>query len=136
MMELKKLSRGIRNNNPGNLLINDQLDWIGKVPCSRNTDGTYEQFHSPLYGLRALAKTLQAYMSTRHANTIRTILRCWAFHKDIESYIDAVALAAGINPDTPVTQSHIADIVAAIILVENGNQPYDIELIRQSVNVD
>lgn len=42
------LPRGIRNNNPLNIKIGN--DWKGEVP---NTDGTFEQFESMEYGLRA-----------------------------------------------------------------------------------
>ena len=46
-------TRGYRNNNPGNLKISS-INWQGKVPVSQNTDGTFEQFISMPYGIRAM----------------------------------------------------------------------------------
>lgn len=46
-----KLPRGIRNNNPLNIMLSDRNDWRGKIYA--NTDGTFEQFKHIVYGLRA-----------------------------------------------------------------------------------
>ena len=46
-------TRGIRNNNPGNL-EKRTTDWQGKVPHPQNTDSRFEQFDTIEHGLRAL----------------------------------------------------------------------------------
>ncbi|MEQ2017041.1 structural protein, partial [Photorhabdus bodei] len=39
------MSRGIRNNNPGNIRWGD--DWQGLIPASQRTDKSFCQFVSP-----------------------------------------------------------------------------------------
>lgn len=55
------LPRGLRNNNIGNIKLNDNNAWIGKIPRSQNTDGVFEQFTSKEYGTRAMLKILERY---------------------------------------------------------------------------
>jgi hypothetical protein len=52
--------RGIRNNNPGNIRLT-RIDWEGKLLDSDNTDREFEQFVSPYFGLRAMARNLKSY---------------------------------------------------------------------------
>lgn len=54
-------TRGIRNNNPGNIRIS-QNKWQGKVPTDQNTDGAFEQFSAMKYGIRALYRLLITYL--------------------------------------------------------------------------
>ena len=66
------LPRGIRNNNPGNIVISNN-SWQGKIAVAQNTDGHFEQFTELYYGLRALAKLLVNKVNDGQ-NTIRKIL--------------------------------------------------------------
>jgi len=65
------LPRGIRNNNPGNIRFTS-VPWRGKVAWPDNTDidcttgqivKAFEQFTSPLYGVRAMIKQIMTYMN-------------------------------------------------------------------------
>ncbi len=51
----KKIPRGWRNNNPGNL-IKTMIQWKGKLPYLSNTDSKFEQFVDFKHGIRALIK--------------------------------------------------------------------------------
>lgn len=55
------ITRGVRNNNPFNIKMSNKNNWLGKVKHSSNTDGTFEQFISMKYGLRAGVRLLKNY---------------------------------------------------------------------------
>lgn len=69
-------SKGLRNNNPGNLRIGSS-NWMGKIPVSQNTDGSFEQFETWIYGLRAMIKLIRNYIGDGH-NTINKIINRYA----------------------------------------------------------
>lgn len=126
-------TRGIRNHNPGNIKISGSA-WQGKrIP---NTDGTFEQFTDPAYGIRALAKTLLTYQQKHGLNTVRGLITRWSA-TDQAPYIANVAKAIGMNPDNGLDLYARPDllrgIVVAIIRQENGQQPYPLALIDQAI---
>ena len=47
--------RGIRNNNPGNIVAGDK--WLGRT----GTDGRFVKFKSAEYGLRAIGRVINTY---------------------------------------------------------------------------
>lgn len=119
-----KTARGIRNNNPGNLRISSN-DWKGKVPKEKNTDGSFEQFISPEYGIRALFIDLRSKIN-RGLNTVEKIMRVYAptNENNTVAYITAIENMTGIPRNKVITVSDIPKILPAIIRVENGTQPY------------
>lgn len=68
--------RGLRNNNPGNIRIGSSA-WMGKIPVSQNTDGSFEQFETWVYGVRAMTKLIRNYINDGH-NTISKIINRYA----------------------------------------------------------
>lgn len=130
-------ARGIRNNNPGNIRIGQ--DWKGEVPKGTNTDGAFEQFSSPQYGIRAIAKILRAY-STRGLDTIREIINTWAppVENNTDAYINSVSISTGFGPDDCLDMTSIdvqTKIIEAIIMHENGVQPYSIQVIQEGIRL-
>lgn len=118
------LPRGIRNNNPGNIIMTD-IAWEGKIPNAQNTDGMYEQFTSYPYGVRALIKNLQSYIHTHGLTTIRGIISRWAPDASLSNYISFVSDRTGIDPDMPYPHDNIDkfyDLIAAIGYFENGRE--------------
>ncbi len=118
--------RGIRNNNPGNLKKSD-TQWQGLADTQ--TDGTFFVFKTPLYGIRALARTLIAYQVKHSLRTIRQIIGRWApaLENDTVAYIKAVSASSGFEPDVELDMhkyEHLKAITLAIIAFENGQQPY------------
>ena len=73
---------GIRNNNPLNIRLNLANDWQGRIDPDENTDGEFEQFANPVWGLRAAAVLIIAHYDKRGANTIRKLLQ--QYYKDAE----------------------------------------------------
>ena len=51
--QTRALPRGIRNHNPLNIRLNPANRWQGRIEPERNTDGAFEQFEGPVWGLRA-----------------------------------------------------------------------------------
>lgn len=116
------MSRGLRNNNPGNIRKSSSR-WQGKVTPSQ--DPQFEQFVSMAYGYRAMFKLLGNYQKKQGLHTLREIIGRWAppgeNHTDI--YIQAVAKGAEMSPDQRIetgSKNEMVPIVAAMSQVENG----------------
>lgn len=69
------VSRGLRNNNPGNIRLSATL-WQGEVRPSQ--DKSFCQFKNMAYGYRALIKLLQNYRRLYHCRTIADFIQRWA----------------------------------------------------------
>lgn len=69
-------SRGLRNNNPGNIRIGTSA-WMGKIPVQQNTDRDFEQFETWIYGVRAMTKLVRNYI-LRGDNTLYKIVNRYA----------------------------------------------------------
>ncbi|MFQ3578567.1 MAG: hypothetical protein SNJ71_00320 [Bacteroidales bacterium] len=119
--------RGIRNNNPGNLKINDTIQWIGKLPRHENTDKTFEQFYTYDYGVRAMAIDLKTKIN-KHG-TIAKIIQFYAppTENNTEAYIASVERKTGINRNTYLIPNAktLKSLVMAVIEHENGGKFYD-----------
>lgn len=126
--------RGIRNNNPGNL-IKSEAKWRGKVD---GDDPRFESFDTPHNGLRALAKQLLIYQDKYGLKTIREIINRWApsIENDTDSYENAVSTEVGLGVDYPLdlhVELVLEKLVTAIVHHENGQQPYSSDQIKAAV---
>jgi hypothetical protein len=127
-------SRGIRNNNPGNI-EKSSIPWRGKVP---GTDPRFETFDTPHNGIRALALNLLAKQDKHGKRTVREIISAWAppNENDTEAYIRQVAFTLGVK-DSDQLDLHRASVlgpfVMAVIRHENGTQPYFPEVISRAL---
>jgi len=124
---MKKLPRGIRNHNPGNIRWGDP--WQGLVPKTKRTDTAFCQFINAAYGIRALARTLITYQDKHSLTTIEEIISRWAPPGDnnkTQAYIYAVARQTGFRPIEILDMHNYQDLRAvaeAIIRHENGKGP-------------
>lgn len=138
LMSSKKVidskSRGIRNNNPGNL-VKTPDPWKGKVPHAQNTDGQFEQFIQPEYGIRAMFIDIKGDISKRKQNTVRKLISSYApkHENNTAAYIAAVTKAIGKGADTLLTANDYFPLIKAIIKHENGEQPYSDEVIKKAM---
>ena len=133
--EEKPQPRGIRNNNPGNLRANPDIMW--KHQNGIDADG-FLIFDDPVFGIRALAMVLRHYVEYNNLTMIATMIRKFApdTENDTEAYIKAVAEYTGIGPyETVDLKAQGRAIVKAIILHENGEQPYDDDTIGQGIHL-
>lgn len=132
----KFIPRGIRNNNPGNIKKND-IEWEGLSAIQ--TDNTFFQFTDPIYGIRALTKILRTYRDKYDLKNIWAIISRYAppSENDTEAYKNFVTKKTGLSMLKEIDNSveGYFPVVKAIILMENGEQPYDDELILQGMHL-
>lgn len=123
-------TRGVRNNNPGNIDYNKANQWNGQlglevgVPSPR-----FARFDSPENGLRALGKLLQTYQSKHGLKTVKQIISRWApsTENDTEAYVRSVEKRTGTTPGAEVNMKDpkvLRGFTEAIVIHENGYNPY------------
>ena len=115
-------SRGIRNNNPGNIRHGGSK-WVGM--SKTQNDPAFVQFVAPEYGIRALGILLRNYWRRYRLNTVRLIINKYApgTENDTAAYIADVANRLGVSPDTPLDMTSpavIRALIDAITWHENG----------------
>jgi hypothetical protein len=98
----KELTRGIRNNNPGNLVLTN-ISWQGKIPNNQNTDKHFEQFTEVKYGIRAMLRDLTNDID-KGKNTVRKLITEYAppSENDTQKYIEVISKAVGLDPDQTI----------------------------------
>lgn len=115
------MSRGLKNNNPGNIEQNKDV-FQGEVRPSQ--DKRFKQFKTMAYGYRAMFVTLATY-NKRRLNTIDSIIRSWApsVENHTDKYIECVEKWSGVNRHKKLTLNsgdNYIQIVAAMSRMENG----------------
>lgn len=126
--------RGVRNNNPGNLVASNQ-GWDGEL----TSDGKFSRFDTPEHGIRALAKNMRTYQNKHDLNTVSQMISKFAppeDHNDTPTYIKAVAGMMGVDPEQHIDTSDVGTLtklVNSIITVENGSNPYTSQQISDGV---
>lgn len=131
----KNISRGIRNNNPGNVRLSKDK-WQGLAPAQ--TDKEFFVFQNPVYGIRAIARLLIKYQDDYGLSTIRGIIGRWApaSENNTEAYIKRVVERSGFDADQTLDMhqhEYLKPLVIAIIWHENAQQPYSDEQINKAL---
>ena len=134
---MKKIPRGIRNNNPLNIRKSN-TQWVGKL--QHNTDGTFEQFDTMEHGIRAGFVILRTYIRKYNLRSIHKIIYRWAPPKENNTveYIKTVCRRSGIEPDRELfflDVNKMVKIVEAMIFVECGTAISE-EIIRKAYPSD
>lgn len=134
------LPRGIRNNNPLNIVKGNS--WKGER--ANQTDKRFEEFESMAMGLRAGFILLRNYIEgtkTRPTkfNTIRKIVSRWAPPSEnyTQRYIDNVCKWSGLLPDEVVRfreRKKMVAIVQAMAKMECG-VTLDVALIESAYDL-
>jgi len=134
-MANRNLPRGIRNNNPGNIVrTKPRTKWQGRVADDDLTDARFEQFENMPYGVRATARTLISYQDRHNINTVAGIIARWAppngvdqngigYSQNTESYIREVCRAMNVASDDIINVHKwevMRPLCAAIFKHENG----------------
>lgn len=125
---LKMPARGIRNHNPGNIR-DTGTPWEGIA----GSDGEFEIFKNPWWGIRAMAKVLLNYQRKYGLETIGDLVSRWApsHENPTNEYAVYVADSVGVGKNVKV---NLADyetmraMVESMIEFENGSQPYTWEI--------
>ena len=118
-------SRGLKNNNPGNIKKGEH--WDGAV----GHDGQFLRFKSMEHGIRALAKILRTYQMKYNLNTVEQIITKFAPRKDhnpTQTYINDVCEYMGVKRDQKIDLNNkivLLDLVNAMIRMETGRDLSD-----------
>jgi len=140
-------TRGVRNNNPGNIDFNPRNKWQGQIGLEEGVSRPrFARFDTPENGIRALGKLLINYrgkdgqpgLGGTGIDTVRETITRWApgNENDTEAYIRAVAQAAGVDPNEVIDIKALPVLLAvttAIIRHENGGNPYAPAVIAEGV---
>lgn len=122
------LSRGLRNNNPGNLVLT-AIKWQGKVPNAQNTDGQFEQFTELRWGIRAMMKDIIGDIN-EGTNTLTALINEYSpsSENNTANYISFVSELTGIASDAviTVTKPVVQAIIRAKLIMENGRDNSDL----------
>lgn len=132
------LPRGLRNNNPGNLMIPYKLKdstkpnteenrvynwigWTGEIPLMQNSDRPYSQFYKKSDGIRAMIKQVKRYFDTYGVTTIKGITDRYDYTKT-DSYSKSLETKTGINRFATISPNYyyLSRIIPAMAEVENG----------------
>lgn len=121
------MTRGLRDNNPGNIEDDGFTEWEG-LATPRN-DGVYLVFTDPSYGIRALGRDVSNYVLLDGlAPTVTALITRWAppEENDTASYIADVAGQMGVDPNQTlaIPGGDLLALAKAIISHENGLNPY------------
>ena len=122
-------AKGIRLQNPGNVRLSANNNWLGQV--QPGTDPDFCQFDTMVHGIRALAEILINYQVIHQHRTIRDIISTWApaEENNTQAYISDVADLTGFDPDATLDLTQEDDLTAmvkAISFHENGEDAHEI----------
>lgn len=123
------MTRGLRNNNPGNIRKGGDTFQGEKLPSS---DTAFKQFNSMPYGYRAMFVTLATYIEKGY-NTIDKIVNRWAppVENNTDSYQKNVSRISKVARTKVLTTSdgpQLKAIVSAMSYIENGMQVNEYDL--------
>lgn len=129
-----KAPRGIRNNNPGNIRHGEK--WKGRRPLQDDIE--FVQFSDVKYGIRAMVRILRTYKKKYKIDTIYGLVSRWApsNENDTQAYIRHVAANTGIPAREKIdleSPEILQKVLPALILHENGTQPYSEEVINTGI---
>ncbi len=116
-----KTARGIRNNNPGNI-VKTNIKWQGKVVNGK--DSRFEEFVSIEYGIRAMMRNIVTKFS-KGLNSIEDLIKEWApaFENNTAVYIQSVSRSVGIAPNVRISsldKGLLIGLCKAIAQMENA----------------
>ena len=119
---MTKISRGLRNNNPGNIRLGS---FKYKGEKAKSSDSAFRQFESVEWGYRAMFVLLHTYATKHKCRTLREIINRYAppLENFTDGYIRCVANATHLSADEPISTTDGATmtaVVAAMSAVENG----------------
>ena len=125
-------SRGIRNNNPGNLEKGEKWRGLAKwssMTAAQKNEKRFCVFIAPIYGIRALARVMLSYRRKGY-RTVHQIINRYAptSENNTKSYARHIAYKLGLHDEheeIDVTDAETMRIlIEAIIYHENGDCPY------------
>lgn len=120
--------RGIRNNNPGNIVRSSNRRWHNRVPFAQSTDRKFEQFNAMEDGMAALIRLIYDYKFNWGDPTIKTMsVRYCPEAPGSDNWAREVSGFSGIpiNEDYDWTLDNVENLVKGIITLECGHAAWD-----------
>lgn len=141
----KRVPRGVRNHNPGNIDRVAGVRWQGQS-ADQSGDPRFVVFDHPKFGIRAVARVLVTYQDKRKAadgsriDTIREIIERWAPAKenDTGAYVGQVAKKLGVDGDETIDVYRyevMRPLVEAIIAHECAGYRYPDAVVREGLRL-
>ena len=131
---LSNAPRGIRNNNPGNLIYTT-IKWNGKLPKEQNKDRRFEMFIAPVYGVRAMIKDLKHDIE-KGKSTVPQLIEEYAprFENNTDNYINTVCKELKVSKTAKLlpTKNTLRLLVLSISKVETGGNYVSNDLFEQA----
>ena len=131
MLIFTNKARGLRNNNPLNIRkTGDQ--WQGAA--INQNDKSFVVFTKPEWGYRAAARILRNYKN-RGIDTLSEIISTWApeHENNTAAYVSFVSKKTGISPNAVVTDLEYPALLDAMTIMENGSNPYSMDVIKKGI---
>lgn len=124
-------SRGLRNNNPGNIRWDGKTAWQG---MTGKDDKGFVIFDTPENGIRAMVRILRTY-ANRGVDTISKIISTWApsTENNVPAYIASVVQRVGKTATARINSLDYGPLVSAMIWHENGLNPYPDSVINAGI---
>ena len=118
------MSRGLRNNNPGNIRLGS-VRYKGER--AKSSDSAFRQFESMEWGYRAMFMLLHTYAVKHNCRTLSQMINRYAppSENHTENYLRRVAYDTHLSPDEQIDTLNAAvmtAVVAAMSEVENGTK--------------
>lgn len=129
------MPRGIRNKNPGNIIVNHHFVWHGQKGADQ--DG-YCIFKDAVWGLRAMSILIINYVDHYHCNSLHDIIFRWAPPpaNETNAYLADVSKRMGYPPYTKIDiHQEGKSLMEAIIRHENGIQPYPDAVLERGMHL-
>lgn len=125
-------TRGLRNNNPGNIRKNN-IRYDGEMTIS--TDDQFKQFNTMEHGYRAMFTLLYTYQKRYGLTCIEQFIMRYAppVENHTNVYIKNVCRWSGFSRNAPlstITQTDMMPVVAAMSRVENGVEADSLSLFK------
>lgn len=121
-----KPTRGLRDNNPGNLRYYASIPWNGQTGDDGNG---YAVFDTAENGVRALGHQLQTFAG-RGLTSVQAIISTYAptNENDTAAYISDVSNRLGVGASQPLdVYGMLPQLADAIIHHEQGTQPFSMD---------
>ena len=119
---LSNAPRGIRNNNPGNL-VQTNINWQGKLPHYQNKDRRFEMFIAPVFGVRAMIMDLKHDIG-KGKNTVPLLIEEYSprFENNTDGYIETVCKDLKVSKRAKLlpTKNTLRLLVLSMTRVETG----------------
>lgn len=132
-------TRGVRNNNPGNIDYVPANKWRGQLPPNPALEKRFARFDTPENGIRALGRVLLTYQDKHGLKTVKAIISRWApaTENDTAAYVRAVELNTGTKPGASIdlrSPGVLLGFVKAIIHHENAGFAYPDAVVAEGVS--